>query len=625
MCGICGYVDLKDEDRIDRNVLLSMINVLEHRGPDDTGYHIERNIALGFSRLSIVDLEGGHQPLNNENDTIFLICNGEIFNYKELKKELIEKGHTFRSKCDVEVILHLYEEYDTDFINYLNGQFAFVIYDSRKKKFICARDNVGIAPFYYTVVDKMFIFGSEIKAILQNPYVKRQIDLTGLDQIMNFPGMASPRTLFKNIKSLEPGHFLSVDRTHGIVNTEYWDLIYQKEDEKEEIYDEEYYIEHLNDLLTKSVKRRLQADVPVGFYLSGGLDSALIAGKIYEVGEGIQRNSYSVDFNDKSISEGKYQRLMAGKVNSIHHEIRFDLNSIADRIKKAVYHSESALKESYNTASLALSSAARSDNVKVILTGEGADELFGGYIGYRFDQLKSNQKQSQPMTDELKRENEIREQLWGDENFLYEKYHYSYSQKVRELYSKEANAVYDEFNCYKHPLINKERIKDVSIFNKRSYVDFKLRMGDHLLTDHGDRMALANSVEARYPFLDKDVIEFVKKIPTSMKLKAYKEKYILKRTAEKVVPMEIIKRPKFAFVAPGSSDLLKMNNEYFMDLLSYEKIKRQGIFNADTIERYKKQYLKDGFKLNVPYDDDMLIIALTFNIFLDQFGINSLS
>lgn len=620
MCGIGGYFDLKAEDRTDKSVLYNMMKVIEHRGPDDTGYYMDYNIALGFTRLSIIDLEGGHQPIHNEDGTIFIICNGEIFNYQELKQKLIARGHTFCSKCDIEVILHLYEEYGTDFMNMLNGQFAFAIYDSRRKQLLCARDHVGIAPFYYTVADRMFIFGSEIKAILQHPYVKKQIDLTGLDQIMNFPGMASPRTLFSGIRSLEPGHFLKIDKEQGVTNQEYWDLIYPAEDQMEDVQEDEYYIEHLNDLLTQSVKRRLQADVPVGFYLSGGLDSAFIAGKIKEVSKDIERNSYSVDFTDKNISEGKYQRLMVQRVNSNHHEIRFDLDSIAERLKKAVYHSETALKESYNTASLALSEAAHSDRIKVILTGEGADELFGGYIGYRFDQLKSNQNNSTPITEELKDENRIREQLWGDENFLYEKYHCNYSQKVRALYSKEVNAIYEEFKCFHHPLINKKRLENLSVFHKRSYIDFKLRMGDHLLTDHGDRMALANSVEARYPFLDKDVIEFARKIPVNLKLRNFKEKYILKKAAEQVVPMEIINRPKFAFVAPGSVDLLKSNHEYFMDILSYERIKKQGFFNPDTIEEYKKQYRCEGFKLNVPYDDDMLMIVLTFNIFLEQFG-----
>lgn len=620
MCGICGFLDLQNEDRIQENVLAEMIHVLNHRGPDDVGMYIEPNVAIGFARLSIVDLAGGHQPITNEDNSIVLTCNGEIFNYRELKKELVDKGHVFKTNCDVEVILHLYEEYGTDFMNYLNGQFAFAIYDKKKKRMMCVRDHVGIAPFYYTISNGLFVYGSEMKAIFKHPFVDKKIDLTGLDQIMNFPGMASPRTLFADVHCLQPGHFLLVDSENGISDHEYWDLVYAKENEECEEMEESYYVERLNELLTNAVKMRLQADVPVGFYLSGGLDSSLIAGLIEKTGSCLERNSYSVDFMDRTLSEGKYQRMMAKKVKSIHHEIKFDLNEISNRITKAIYHSESALKESYNTASLALSEAAHGDNVKVILTGEGADELFGGYVGYRFDQLRQQQGTKAVKTEEERLEDEIRYQLWGDENFLYEKNHYSYMKGVRKLYSHEVNASYDEFSCFKHPLLNKERLRDVNVFNKRSYVDFKLRMGDHLLADHGDRMVLANSVEARYPFLDREVVEFARKMPNSMKVRNFKEKYVVKKVAERIVPKEIINRPKFAFVAPGSSDLLKSGNEYFLDLLSYERIKRQGIFDADEVERLKNLYLQDGFKLNVPYDDDMLIIVLTFNILLDQFN-----
>ena len=619
MCGICGYLDLKRENRIEQKVLSNMIQVLNHRGPDDFGKYIDNDLAFGFARLSIIDLAGGHQPLINENNSIVLICNGEIFNYREPRNKMEEKGHVFRTNCDVEVVLHLYEEYGTEFLNMLNGQFGFAIYDKTRQRIMCARDQVGIAPFYYTVTNGMFIFASEIKSILQHPYVERKVDLVGLDQIMNFPGIATPRTLFDNIQGIQPGHFLLVDAEHGIVDNEYWDLIYPKESEEPEELEESYYIEHLDELLTKAVKARLNADVPVGFYLSGGIDSSLIAGYIHKVSGYVERNSYSVDFEERTLSEGKYQRLMAKKVNSIHHEIQFDVNEIAKRIKKAIYHSETALKESYNTASLALSEAAHNDNIKVILTGEGADELFGGYVGYRFDQLRSQQNTA--LSDEFLRERSIRKELWGNEDFLYEKNHDEYSRQVRKLYSKEVNAVYDEFCCFHHPLVNKERLANVNVFNRRSYVDFKLRMGDHLLTDHGDRMALANSVETRYPFLDREVIEFAVKMPYSMKVRNFKEKYVVKKVAESIVPKEIINRPKFAFVAPGSADLLKSGNEYFQDLLSYERIKRQGFFNPDEVERLKKLYMSDGFRLNVPYDNDMLIIVLTFNMFLEQFGI----
>lgn len=618
MCGISGFMDVKGEGRIDRSVIERMTDSLGHRGPDDVGTYLDHNVALGFNRLSIVDIDGGRQPLHNEDHSITLICNGEIFNYRELREQLCARGHSFRTKCDVEVIVHLYEEYDIDFIHKLNGQFAFALYDGNRKRLLCARDRAGIAPFYYTVSNQMFIFASEIKAILQHDGVARQVDLTGLDQILNFPGMVSPRTLFQGIQSLEGGHYLMVDHEQGVVNREYWDLIYPKLGEADYFKDEDEYIGQLDELLTKAVDYRLQADVPVGFYISGGLDSSIIAAKIRGLG-GQRRNSFSIDFTERSLSEGRYQRLMAEQVDSEHHEIIFNFNDIDRRLRKAVYHSECALKETYNTASLALSEHVHAHNIKVILTGEGADELFGGYVGYRFDKMKQQQKVA--LTDEMRLENRLRNRIWGDAAFLYEKNHYAFSQLTRELYSDQVNAVYEQMSCYNHPIINHERIKDVHVFHKRSYIDFKLRMSDHLLADHGDRMAFAHSVEARYPFLDPGVIEFARMAPPDIKLKNYTEKYILKKLAASLVPQEIINRPKFAFVAPGSPDLLKMDREYIGDILSHERIRKQGFFNPDTVDKLRKQYTADGFKLNVPYDTDLLITVITFGIFLEEFGL----
>jgi asparagine synthase (glutamine-hydrolysing) len=618
MCGICGMFDLKHACRLDTEQIKRMTNRLAHRGPDAVDYYTSDDVALGFARLSIIDLEGGMQPLFNENGSLVMICNGEIFNYKELWEKLLIKGHKFKTNCDVEVIIHMYEEYGPAFVKELNGQFAFVIFDRKNRRLLCARDQVGIAPFFYTFVDDIFIFASEIKAILEHPMVKREVDIIGLDQILTFPGMVSPRTLFRNINSLEGGHYLVVEDT-GITNIEYWDLIYPQIGEINYKDDEKYYIEKLDELITRSIRYRLQADVPVGFYISGGLDSSLIASKIRQIDPSIKRNSFSIDFTDKGISESRYQRMMVEHVNSNHHEIMFESQDILSRLQKAIYYSESALKETYNTASLALSQSVRTGNIKVVLTGEGADELFGGYVGYRFDKIRQQQPYKN-ISDELRLENELRNTLWGDESFLYEKNYYDYKNVKKTLLSQNISNNYREVDCLNHPLINKNRLKNIDVLHKRSYLDFKLRLCDHLLSDHGDRMAYANSVEARYPFLDKEFIEFARLIPPTLKVKEFNEKYILKKIAEKIVPSEIIKRPKFAFVAPGSQELLKQNIEYINDILSYDRIKCQGYFNPDTVESLKKQYLQERFKLNIPYESDLLIIVITFGIFMDTFN-----
>ncbi|MGE5344006.1 MAG: asparagine synthase (glutamine-hydrolyzing) [Candidatus Omnitrophota bacterium] len=624
MCGICGMFDLRQRGRVDEAVIRRMTAQLYHRGPDGENVVIANhgNLGFGFSRLSIIDLEGGMQPLFNEDGSIMLICNGEIFNYIELREDLIQRGHTFKTRTDVEVLVHLYEESGPEFLNQLNAQFSFAIFDFKKQQLFCARDHFGVLPFFYTLVDGLFIFGSEIKAILEYPGVKREADLVGLDQVFTFPGLVSPRTMFKHIKSLENGHYLLVkpdgDRDE-IRDVEYWDVIYPEIHAADYRHDDAYYVKRLEELITESVRLRLRSDVPVGIYISGGLDSSVITALTHRLTPENRRHSFAIDFLEKEISESKFQRLMAKSVNSDHHEILFRFGDISSRLPQAIRHCECAIKETYNTASFALSESVRSHNIKVVLTGEGSDEFFAGYVGYRFDKMRQMQKKT--VTPETPFEDAIRRRLWGDENFFYEKFKYAFSAVKRDLYSEQVNADFDAIHCINHFVVNNERLKNRDNIHKRSYLDYKLRLADHLISDHGDRQAMANSVEARYPFLDKNLVEFAATVPPDLKLKDFDEKYIVKRMASGLVPPEIIKREKFGFVAPGSPYLLNRNIEYINDLLSYERIKKQGYFNPDSVERLKKQYSQEGFRLNLPFDSDLLITVITFGIFLDQFGI----
>ena len=619
MCGICGVFDITGDKRVDESIIQRMALTIAHRGPDDKNCYAKGNIGFGFTRLSIIDLQGGMQPLFNEDGSIVMICNGEIFNYVELREELIERGHCFKTNTDVEVLVHLYEESGTEFLNRLNGQFAFAVFDLKKEQLFCARDHFGVIPFFYTITDGLFIFGSEIKAILEHPKVKKEVDLVGLDQVLSFPGLISPRTMFKDIRSLENGHYLLVNDSHNIKDVEYWDVVYPENNALDYDKSESFYVEQLAHLITQSVKLRLRSDVPVGFYISGGLDSSIITGMVKRLTPAIQRDSFAIDFIEKDISESKYQRVMSQYVNSIHHEKLFHFTDISLRLPKAVYHSECAIKESYNTASLALSESVREQGIKVILTGEGSDEFFAGYVGYRFDKLRQMQKKE--VNPDTVYEDKIRRELWGDENFFYEKNQHSFRQVKKELYSHQVNEHYDEVDCLNHYVVKKERLKNRHVIHKRSYLDYKLRLVDHLISDHGDRMGMANSVEARYPFLDKDLVEFAATIPPDLKLKEFDEKYILKKMAAGLIPNEIIKREKFGFVAPGSPYLLKRNIEYINDLISYDRIKTQGYFNPDTVETLKRQYTQDGFRINVPFDSDLLIIVITFGILLEKFNL----
>ncbi|UCH94253.1 MAG: asparagine synthase (glutamine-hydrolyzing) [Candidatus Aminicenantes bacterium] len=617
MCGICGIFDVKRKKIINDHIIKKMTNKLLHRGPDGIEYYSNGSIFFGFSRLSIIDLEGGMQPIFNEDGSIIMVCNGEIFNYIELRQQLIKRGHRFKTRTDVEVIIHLYEERGREFLNQLNGQFAFAIYDFKKQELFCARDHFGVAPFFYTVTEDSFIFSSEIKAIIENPVVKKEVDLVGLDQIFSFPGLISPRTMFKNIRSLENGHYLIVRHPHHIEDVEYWDVIYPGINEIESKHQEAFYSEKLEELLTQSVKLRLRADVPVGFYISGGLDSSLISVIATELIPGVKGFSFSIDFEDKNKSESKYQRKIANYIRSYHSEKRFSHSEIIERLKKAVYYSESPLKETYNTASLALSETARSKNIKVVLSGEGADEWFAGYPGYKFDKFRKMQNKN--IAGERTHQNELNKKMWGNENFNFEMNQFAFREVKKELYSENINEIFDEIDSLQYKIVNKERIQNRDTLHLRSYLDYKLRLVGHLISDHGDRMTYANSVEGRYPFLDKDLVEFASAIPPDLKLKDFEEKYILKKIARKRVPEEIIKREKFAFHAPGSPYLLKRDIEYVNDLIAYENIKRQGYFNPDVIEKLKKQYMSENFNINIPYEIDLLIIVITFGIFQDVF------
>jgi asparagine synthase (glutamine-hydrolysing) len=624
MCGIAGIFNTRQNMPPNREYLAAMTAALSHRGPDDQAIFTDGAMGLGFKRLSIVDVVNGNQPFFNADRSVMLICNGEIYNYKELRKELYAKGYSFNTHCDVEVIVNLYMEYGTALLHKLNGQFAFALYDKNRHLLFLARDQFGVCPLFYFELNGSLLFASEIKALLKHPLVRREVNLTGLDQMLSLPGNVSPETMFRDIYSMKPGHYMLVGNGEA-VQQEYWDLNYPTLSEPLRRHPENYYEERLEELLLQAVEYRLNAEVPVGFYLSGGLDSSLIGALMKKKGN---KNyaSFSVVFpGDSEIDESYYQQLVAAHTQSIHHEVPFTNEELLRRLKTAVFYSETPLRETYNTCSLALSERVRDSGVKVILSGEGSDELLGGYFGYRFDvQRMMKNKVSSPVKQvEDILAGEVRERIWGDSSFFYEMDERELEETKRALYSANLNEQYQDFDCFRRQLVDKEKLYDRHPFNKRSYLDLKLRLADHLIADHCDRVNYANGIEGRYPFLDINVVEFIKTIPHDLKLNGVNEKYILKKIARKYLPHEICDRQKYGWIAPGSPELLRSNTDWVNDLLSYDRIKRQGYFDPDTIERIKTAYRKDGFKLHASYENDLLIVVLTFGIFLDLFELPS--
>ena len=618
MCGIAGIHLLTPGPPPGRETLQAMTEPLRYRGPDEAGYYCDEQTGLAIRRLAIVDIEHGQQPMFSHDRRLVTVCNGEIYNHVALRQALESKGHHFHTRCDVEVVIPMYQQHGLDGMRQFNGQFGFALYDRDRQRLVLARDQMGIAPLFYARCGDLLLFASEIKGILAHPAMPRAIDPKGLDQVLTFPGPVSPQTLFKGVKSVPPGHFLLVENG-DIALHRYWDLDYPDAADIDHSWNEADAANALEARLSEAVRLRLQADVPVGFYLSGGLDSSLVAGLINRISPE-KRHAFSIRFPDAAIDEGTHQQAMVERLNCTHHATLFDSAAISERLRAIVYHAETPLKESYNTCSLALSAFVRHNGMKVVLTGEGADELLGGYVGYRLDEER-RRSGAVAVDAEGLLEQELQDALWGDPHFFYEKHYYAHRETKQALYSDGLNEQFRAIDCTHAPLLDRDKLGRMHPFHRRSYLDCKLRLADHLLSDHGDRVAYANSVEARYPFLDLKLIELVKTLPPALLLKHGEEKSLLKRVAQPYVPDGIISRQKFAFVAPGSPQLLQQGIEWIEDILSMERIRRQGYFNPVTIERLKDRYRQPGFTLNTTFEDDWLMVALTFGILLETFSL----
>lgn len=609
MCAICGVLDWKSRKEIERENILRMQAALRHRGPDGSDMLMLKGAALGFDRLSFLDLEGGMQPLQNEDGTVSMVCNGEIFNFQGLRQELEAKGHCFRTGTDVEVILHLYEEEGLDFPKRLNGQFAIALYDERKEQLLLVRDQVGICPLFYTVSDGQVIFASEIKGILEYPGVERRLNLKAVDQLMNFPGVVSPTTFFDGIWSLRGGHMLQIRPGEQIRDLEYWDLCYSAEEEEDR--GEAYYVERLRELLKDAVSRRLVADVPIGFYISGGLDSSVVA---CYIGKYLLNSQYSFSAEIAGeLDESRFQQIIHDCVHSNHYKTRITEKELWANLPQVIYHAESGVKESYDVAAYLLSELVSGSPARAVLTGQGSDEFFCGYVGYMVDLFRGMQKDKMA-PEEL----ELNEKLWGDPYFRFERNHPELRKIHRKVYSKDAWNQIDRFSALAESPVNVDRLRGLSTQRRRSYIDSKLRLADHLLGEHGDRMFFSHSVEGRHPFLDLELLEFVRTIPDKYKLNGTNEKYILKKAAQGVVPDEILKRKKFPFQAPGMSAMVKQS-EGRLAFLSDELIKKYGVFDVDHVHEMLRIYSQGDFKLMGAYEIDYLLIVMTVTMLCEMY------
>lgn len=612
MCGISGILNLKNPAPINPFHLKQMTYTLRHRGPDETGAYIDDWIGLAQSRLSIIDLSSGSQPIHNEDKTIWIVFNGEIFNYPEIRENLINLGHKFYTTSDTEVILHLYEEKGEKCVDDLNGQFAFVIWNSVTKDFFAARDRVGILPFFFKTDNEKLIFASEAKTILSIAVDRVEFDPIGFDQIFTFWTNLPGRTAFKGINDLPPGHYLKSSPNRPIEIKCYWSLSYNQDlvAENKSIPD---FVSEISDLMKDSVHIRLRADVPVGSYLSGGLDSSGITAFVKNYFNNDLR-TFGITFQEESFDESEFQNLMIEHLSTNHSEVHAENEDIGKYFSDIVYYGERPIIRAAPVPLYLLSKKVREEGYKVVLTGEGADEIFGGYNIFKETKVrkfwsvdpnsKLRPKLLQKLYPYIFKDKRLAQTLQaffrlGIDNpnnpFFSHIVRWNNNLRLKNFFSdnfKEQIGDYNAFDELKSILPNDFDSWDYVY--KAQYLEIITFMSGYLLSSQGDRMAMANSVELRVPYLDHRIIEYMAKVPSRFKIRGLNEKYLLKKVFNDLLPQKILYRPKNPYRAPIRNSFIK--NKYFNieEILSENQIKSLDVFDYDKVNLLlKKAYRTD--------------------------------
>lgn len=638
MCGIAGMLDFSGK-AVDPALLRRMIERVRHRGPDDSGTHTDKGVGLAHARLSIIDPASGHQPMHNEDESVSIVFNGEIFNYVELREDLLERGHVLRTRCDTEVILRLYEEKGEECVRDLNGDWAFAIWDSRRERLFLSRDRIGVRPLFYTLASQAFVFGSEIKSILAHSSVSREIDPVALDQILTFWVTLPPRTAFKGIQELPPGHSMFVQ--HGKTTMwPHWRPDYGAaafESSEEDAADE------LLELLTDATRIRLRSDVPVGAYLSGGLDSAIVTALIQRI-SGSSLKTFSVSFDDPEFDESIYQNEVVSFLGTEHRDVRCTYQDIARVFPEVVWHSEKPILRTAPAPLYMLSGLVREQGYKVVLTGEGSDEMLGGYDIFKEAKIRrfcAARPESQarplllkrlyPYLDNLQSQSgaylsaffHARAEEAGSEFFSHLP-RWRLTSRLKALLSDSARSQIGSYDgCAELRDTLPPGFRGWDAFCQAQYLESLYLLPGYILSSQGDRMAMAHSVEGRFPFLDHRVVEFAARVPPRLKMKVLNEKYLLKRCASGYVPPSVTKRPKQPYRAPeGKCFFSGVPLEYVDALLSPERIREDGIFDSATVGKVVRKF-RQGRAIGI-LDNMALVSVLSTQILIDQFVRNSM-
>ena len=629
MCGICGKLSGNYCKPPDYSLIRAMMSAMDHRGPDDDGIYLSRNVGLGHKRLSIIDLSTGKQPISNEDGKIWVVFNGEIYNYQELRRHLINKGHVFATATDTEVLVHLYEEFGEDFISKLRGMFAFALYDERAEKLMLARDRVGIKPLYYCMNGGGLVFASELKALLADPSVNREINPDAIDRLLTFYYIPGELTLLKGILKLSPGHYLVHEKGKHRIK-QYWDLEFDSQPSSHSLTES---VDQLTELIKESVRLHMISDVPVGFLLSGGVDStALLSFAVNETVRDI--STFTIGFEgERFADERPYARLASKKFGTKHYEMTISAKDFQNFLPKYVWHMEEPVCEPPAVALYYVSRMA-SEHVKVLLSGEGGDEAFAGYPNYRsmvwLERMKLASKPFNGSASYLFKAFSKLTPLKG-----MEKYQPLWSMPLERYYYSRTSSPYNYFNRYRQSLytgefagqVGKESLNFTSgcfanaegrdDLSRMLYIDTKTWLPDDLLVK-ADKMTMANSMELRVPFLDHKVMEFAWSLPSHYKLNGFTTKYILKKAFADKVPSEILNRKKTGFPVPYDRWLTADLKGFVEDTLLCSMAASRGYFQKKAIKR-----LLDANGRGLSYSKEIfLLVALELwhRCFIDNNG-----
>jgi len=634
MCGIAGVLMLNGQ--ADCTGLRQMIDALPYRGPDACGIHVAGPAGLAHARLSIIDLQTGGQPMSTVDGRLCVTFNGEIFNYLELREELVSKGHTFATRSDTEVILNAYREYGEDCVRHFNGQWAFAIWNTVERKMFLSRDRAGIRPLFYAQTKTGFLFASEIKALMACPDVLREFDPLGLDQAFTFWVTLPPRTVFKGISQLPPGCSLTV-QADRLQLSQYWAAPYGQ-DAGSSNGNERARAEELLHLLFDATRIRLRSDVPVGAYLSGGIDSALTTALIRKIASDRLR-SFSITFADAEFDESPYQREASAFLGTQHSSVSCSQSDIAKVFPDVVGHAEVPLFRTAPAPMFLLSKLVRENGFKVVLTGEGADEALGGYDIFKEAKIRRfwarNLKSSwrplllkrlYPFLPDFQKHPaaNLRHFFRVDEEDLSSPFfshlvRWELTAKLKLMFSDSLQAEIGSYNSLGELAESlPSGFQGWPHFSQAEYLEARHFLPGYLLSSQGDRMAMAHSVEGRYPFLDYRIIEFAAKLPVRSKMRVLNQKYLLKQTSAGLVPESILRRPKQPYRAPDGKCFFDTRApEYVKELLSREAVRKHGIFDPRAVQILASKFV--GGKSGSLRDNMAIVAVLSTQLLAEQF------